>query len=26
MVAGLTCQRPGANPPWRSEIAALSGR
>jgi len=26
MVAGLTCQRPGANPPWRSEIAALSSR
>jgi fructokinase len=26
LVAGLTCERPGANPPWRSEIAALRAR
>jgi fructokinase len=26
LVAGLTCQRPGANPPWRAEVEALSGR
>jgi fructokinase len=26
LVAGLTCERPGANPPWRSEIAAARAR
>ncbi len=26
LAAGLTCERPGANPPWRSEITALRGR
>ena len=26
LVAGLTCERPGANPPWRSEIARSRAR
>lgn len=26
LVAGLTCERPGANPPWRAEIDSLLGR